>query len=73
MQDLPFSSFFFQGFSLRNELYGAYDAATMMEWTDGVLSSIMRRMCQESWQLTLQSDLGVTVQHVITVVNDNEI
>ena len=32
---------------IRNELYGAYDAATMMEWTDGVLSSIMRRMCQD--------------------------
>ncbi|CAE7597590.1 Dnah2, partial [Symbiodinium sp. CCMP2456] len=29
------------------ELYGQYDEATMMEWTDGVLSSIMRRMCQD--------------------------
>eukprot|EP00439_Symbiodinium_sp_Y106_P018771 s5724_g2.t1 len=29
------------------ELYGQYDEATMMEWTDGVLSSIMRRICED--------------------------
>lgn len=72
MQDLPFSSFFIQGFLFRNELYGAYDAATMMEWTDGVLSSIMRRMCQESWQLTQPGAIW-DLQHVTTVVNENEI
>ncbi|CAK9054035.1 Dynein axonemal heavy chain 2 (Axonemal beta dynein heavy chain 2) (Ciliary dynein heavy chain 2) [Durusdinium trenchii] len=61
-----------------NELYGAYDAATMMEWTDGVLSSIMRRMCQdekpdEKW-LVLDGPVDTLwIESMNTVLDDNKV
>jgi len=61
-----------------NELYGAYDAITMQEWTDGVLSSIMRRMCQdekpdEKW-LVLDGPVDTLwIESMNTVLDDNKV
>ncbi|CAK0888334.1 unnamed protein product [Prorocentrum cordatum] len=60
-----------------NELYGAYDLATM-EWSDGVLSSIMRQMCQdekpdEKW-LVLDGPVDTLwIESMNTVLDDNKV
>mmetsp|Transcript_64893 Transcript_64893/g.119431 ORF Transcript_64893/g.119431 Transcript_64893/m.119431 type:complete len:4522 (+) Transcript_64893:77-13642(+) len=60
-----------------NELYGAYDLATM-EWTDGVLSSVMRQMCQdeksdEKW-LVLDGPVDTLwIESMNTVLDDNKV
>ncbi|CAE8702622.1 unnamed protein product, partial [Polarella glacialis] len=60
-----------------NEMYGAYDLATM-EWTDGVLSSIMRGMCQdekpdEKW-LVLDGPVDTLwIESMNTVLDDNKV
>jgi dynein heavy chain len=60
-----------------NELYGAYDLATM-EWTDGILSSIMRIMCQdekadEKW-LVLDGPVDTLwIESMNTVLDDNKV
>mmetsp|Transcript_14483 Transcript_14483/g.50911 ORF Transcript_14483/g.50911 Transcript_14483/m.50911 type:complete len:4419 (-) Transcript_14483:356-13612(-) len=60
-----------------NELYGAYDLATM-EWTDGVLSSIMRVMCQdektdEKWLLLDGPVDTLWIESMNTVLDDNKV
>jgi dynein heavy chain len=60
-----------------DELYGAYDLSTM-EWTDGVLSAIMRGMCQDEkpddkW-LVLDGPVDTLwIESMNTVLDDNKI
>lgn len=60
-----------------DELYGAYDLATM-EWTDGILSSIMRGMCQDEklddkW-LVLDGPVDTLwIESMNTVLDDNKV
>eukprot|EP00928_Gymnodinium_smaydae_P048232 TRINITY_DN3222_c2_g2_i2.p1 TRINITY_DN3222_c2_g2~~TRINITY_DN3222_c2_g2_i2.p1 ORF type:complete len:3935 (+),score=1014.18 TRINITY_DN3222_c2_g2_i2:1731-11807(+) len=60
-----------------DELYGAYDLATM-EWTDGILSAIMRGMCQDEkpddkW-LVLDGPVDTLwIESMNTVLDDNKV
>eukprot|EP00397_Hematodinium_sp_SG-2012_P000063 GEMP01000063.1.p1 GENE.GEMP01000063.1~~GEMP01000063.1.p1 ORF type:complete len:2825 (+),score=742.06 GEMP01000063.1:2672-11146(+) len=60
-----------------DELYGAYDLATM-EWTDGILSCIMRMACQdeksdEKW-LVLDGPVDTLwIESMNTVLDDNKV
>ena len=60
-----------------DELYGAYDLTTM-EWTDGILSSIMRLACKdtkpdEKW-LVLDGPVDTLwIESMNTVLDDNKI
>merc|ERR1719421_2445830 len=60
-----------------NELYGAFDLATM-EWTDGILSSLMRGMCQdekpdEKWLLLDGPVDTLWIESMNTVLDDNKV
>jgi dynein heavy chain len=60
-----------------DELYGAYDLATM-EWTDGVLSAIMRDMCQddkpdEKWLILDGPVDTLWIESMNTVLDDNKV
>eukprot|EP00741_Cyanophora_paradoxa_P024938 tig00000056_g24072.t1 len=59
-----------------NELYGAFDLATM-EWTDGVLSKVMREACadekpDEKWLLLDGPVDTLWIESMNTVLDDNK-
>ncbi|CAD7941177.1 unnamed protein product [Amoebophrya sp. A25] len=60
-----------------DQLYGAYDLSTM-EWMDGVLSSLMRIMCQdekadEKWLLLDGPVDTLWIESMNTVLDDNKV
>ena len=60
-----------------DELYGAYDLATM-EWKDGVLSALMRQACQdekldEKWLLLDGPVDTLWIESMNTVLDDNKV
>eukprot|EP00392_Amoebophrya_sp_AT5.2_P008786 g8814.t1 len=60
-----------------DELYGAYDLSTM-EWMDGVLSCLMRIMCQdekpdEKWLLLDGPVDTLWIESMNTVLDDNKV